>query len=58
MPNIDLEEKVRRVRKEGSLKVQSKAEALDIIDYAHATYGYRFRLSGTRFCYLVVDEEG
>lgn len=56
MPDQELQDKVRRVRKEGSLKVQSKAEALELITYAHIMYGYQFRIEGqTSFYYLVVD---
>ncbi len=56
MPDQDLRDKVRRVRKEGRLKVQSKAEALELITYAQIMYGYQFRIEGhTSFYYLVVD---
>lgn len=58
MPDQELKDKVRRVRKEGSLKVQSKAEALELITYAQMMYGYQFRIEGhTSFYYLVVDED-
>lgn len=58
MPDQDLKDKVRRVRKEGSWKVQSKAEALELITYAQMMYGYTFRIGGnTSFYYLVVDED-
>jgi hypothetical protein len=56
MPDQDLKDKVRRVRKEGRLKVQSKAEALELITYAQIMYGYQFRIEGhTSFYYLVID---
>lgn len=58
MSDQELKDKVRRVRKEGSLKVQSKAEALELITYAQMMYGYPFRIEGhTSFYYLVVDED-
>jgi len=58
MSNQELKDKVRRVRKEASLEVQSKAEALEIITYAQIMYGYQFRIEGhTSFFYLVVDED-
>lgn len=58
MPNLELKDKVRRVRKEGGLKLQSKAEALEFITYAQIMYGYQFRIEGhTSFYYLGVDAD-
>lgn len=52
-----MKDKVRRVRKEGSLEVESKAEALELITYAQLMYGYQFRMGHTSFYYLVIDED-
>ncbi len=57
MPNQALEDKVRRVRKEGQLHVETKAQALEIVEYAKETYGYLFSSTPTGLGYLVVDED-
>ncbi|QSO53130.1 hypothetical protein [Alicyclobacillus sp. ALC3] len=57
MEHTDMKDKVRRVRKEGSLEVESKAEALELITYAQLMYGYQFRMGHTSFYYLVIDED-
>lgn len=56
MHNTELQDMVRRVRKEGSLKLESKAKALELITYAKLQYGYTFRIHGqSSFYVLVVD---
>lgn len=58
MPDQELKDKVRRVRKEGSLKLESKPEALELITYAQIMYGYTFQIHGqTSFYVLVVDAD-
>lgn len=58
MHTTELQDRVRRVRKEGSLKLESKAKALELITYAKTQYGYTFRMHGqTSFYVLVVDAD-
>lgn len=58
MHNTELQDVIRRVRKEGSLKLESKAKALELITYAKLQYGYTFHIHGqTSFYVLVVDAD-
>jgi|GEM_PF-6552883 len=57
MQNAELKDKVRRVRKEGLVKVQSKAEALELITYAHMVYGYLFQVGDHNSVYCIVVDE-
>ncbi|MFD1674787.1 hypothetical protein [Alicyclobacillus fodiniaquatilis] len=58
MQSADLQDMVRRVRKEGSIKLQRKAEALELITHAKIVHGYTFRISReTSFYYRVVDAD-
>ena len=57
MRNAELKDKVQRVRKEGRVKVESMAEALELITYAHMVYGYWFQISDHNSMYCIVVDE-
>ena len=57
MKDAELKDKVQRIRKEGRVKVQSKAEALELITYAHMVYGYWFQIGDHNSVYCIVVDE-